>query len=242
MTDHPKHLNKPPIAEALVGIQIQPIAGLTVENIREKLPSMVLEQFPTVQDDDFIDKNLEVRGLMLKDAKNTKAIRMRMDGFVLSHLPPYKDFENLRAEAQRLWINFKELAGQKVEILKVVLRYINVIECHRSLASWSELGEFLKNFPLPPEKIAPIPESFGMEMTSRNSAENLATTVRRSLLKSVDSSQHGIGIDIEVVKQFDRSPNEDELWSSIETLRPIKNDIFFDLVSDKKIKDYEPAD
>ena len=78
-----------------------------------------------------------------------------------------------------------------------------------------------------------------MELVSQDSKRGITATVRTALLKNLQTLQHGINLDIEVVQQFTASPDSKFLWDSIEALRPIKNAIFFDLVSKKKIEEYK---
>jgi uncharacterized protein (TIGR04255 family) len=251
MTDYPK-LSKPPIIEALVDIQVQPVVGLSVDGIRTKLPSSVSSQYPKSEEikkfeSSFIQgpsgaqvcsKDLGAYGLMFRNQTNTRAVQIRVDGFALSHLQPYSNFESLQEEAQPLWLDYKKMIGSATKVLRVAIRYINVIECNRTLTSWNELNDFLKNIPSPPKGAASEPTGFGIEIVSHDAANSIATTVRRGLLKNLQTQQHGISVDIEVVKQFSHSPDEEQLWSSIKALRPIKNDVFFDVIAEGKIKEY----
>jgi len=251
MTGHPK-LSKPPIIEALVDIQVQPIVGLSVESIKSKLPSSVSSQYPKSEEikkfessiiqgpsgTQVSSKDLGAYGLMFRNQANTRAVQMRVDGFALSHLQPYSNFESLQAEAQPLWNDYKTMIGSKEKVLRVALRYINVIECNRTLTSWNELSGFLNNIPPLPKGVAPELTGFGMEIVSQDPANGIVTTVRRGLLKNLQTHQHGISVDIEVVKIFTQSSDEEHLWSSIKALRPIKNDVFFDVVAENKINEY----
>ncbi len=251
MTDYPK-LSKPPIIEALVDIQIQPVAGLSVEGIRSKLPSSISSSYPRSEElkkfessitqgptgAEVSSRDLGAYGLMLRNEANTRAVQLRIDGFALSHLQPYSNFEALQGDATPLWNDYKSLLGMKERVLRVALRYINVIDCNRMLSAWTDLSDYLTNIPPLPKGSSPHLTGFGMEIVSQDPEKGIVTTIRRGLLKNLQTQQHGISVDIEVVKHFTESPTEDVLWSSIKALRPIKNDVFFDVVSENKIKEY----
>jgi len=251
MTEYQK-LSNPPIIEALVDIQVQPVTGFSVDNIRSKLPFSVSSPYPKSEEIKKFEsssiqgpsgaqvssKDLGAYGLMFRNQANTRAVQIRVDGFALSHLQPYSNFESLQEEAEPLWRDYKAMIGSTPKVLRVAIRYINVIECNRTLKSWNELNDFLKNIPPLPKGAAPELTGFGMDIVSQDPSNSIATTVRRGLLKNLQTQQHGISVDIEVVKQFSYSPTEDQLWPSIQALRPIKNDIFFDVVSEAKINEY----
>lgn len=251
MTSYPK-LSKPPIIEALVDIQMQPVATISVATLKKSLPNTLTSQFPKIEEikkfessitpgpqgPQVSSKDLGAYGLMLRNEQNTKAVQVRVDGFALSHLQPYDSFDTLKAEAVSLWSDYKKLIGSDENILRVALRYINVIDCHRTLTSTKELDGYLKNIPQLPKGAGSELTGFGLELVSQDSKQAIVTTVRRGLLKNLQTLQHGISVDIEVVKQFAKSPSQDELWTSIEALRPIKNAIFFDVVSENKIEEY----
>jgi uncharacterized protein (TIGR04255 family) len=251
MTDYPK-LSKPPIIEALVDIQIQPVMGLSVEAIRTKLTASVSSNYPRSEElkrfessitqgpsgAEVSSRDLGAYGLMLRNQANTRAVQLRVDGFALSHLQPYSNFEALQGEAMPLWNDYKQMIGIEERVLRVALRYINVIDCNRTLNTWTDLNDYLKNIPPLPKGSAPNLTGFGMEIVSQDPEKGIVTTIRRGLLKNLQTQQHGISVDIEIVRHFSESPSEEVLWSSIKALRPIKNDVFFDVVSEKKIKEY----
>lgn len=251
MTDYPK-LSKPPIIEALVDIQIHPVIGLSVDAIRSKLPSSISSNYPRSEElkkfessitqgpsgAEVNSRDLGAYGLMLRNEANTRAVQLRIDGFALSHLHPYSNFESLQNEAIPLWNEYKNLIGIEERVLRVALRYINVIDCNRMLTAWNDLSDYLKNIPPLPKGSPPKLTGFGMEIVSQDPEKGIVTTTRRGLLKNLQTQQHGISVDIEVVKHFTGSPTEEVLWSSIKALRPIKNDVFFDVVSENKINEY----
>jgi uncharacterized protein (TIGR04255 family) len=183
-------------------------------------------------------RDLGAYGLMLRNQANTRAVQLRVDGFALSHLQPYSNFEALQDEAMPLWNDYKQMIGIKERVLRVALRYINVIDCNRTLNTWTDLNDYLKNIPPLPKGSGPNLTGFGMEIVSQDPEKGIVTTVRRGLLKNLQTQQHGISVDIEIVKHFSESPSEEVLWSSIKALRPIKNDVFFDVVSESKMKEY----
>ncbi|MFH0926837.1 MAG: TIGR04255 family protein [bacterium] len=154
-----------------------------------------------------------------------------LNGFIFSRLHPYEKWDIFRNDAYRLWQIYTKIAQPEL-ITRVALRFINRIQLP---SQQMNLDEYFNASPIVPEGlpqglssfltrlVIPIPSPEGVIAILTHALEQ---PVRPKFLPEVI-------LDIDVFKETIKGFNEKEAWELIDTLRGLKNDIFFKSINDK---------
>lgn len=132
------HLNNAPIVEAVIGIHARaekPLDEKTlIEFLKSKLPdypgifshneNSVAFQIPPQGEAPSAAQNLIWKGARLQSNDGLQFAHFNREGFMLSRLFPYKDWDQLSSEAFRLFDIFIDIAKPK-EIQRLGLRFVN---------------------------------------------------------------------------------------------------------------------
>lgn len=163
------------------------------------------------------------RGFMLHSADRSRAVQVRRDGFTMSHLRPYKTWDDLRADASALWPRY--VAAAKVATLpRIAVRYINRLELppDKPLQHWLDL------MPQTPSGLQQEPAEFALR-TVYVHPENGALAVVQLVQEYAEPTQPRVLVfDIDCFFQgLSLSPTDPAIWGMLDDLREFKNDIFF---------------
>lgn len=132
-----RHYKKAPITEAVIDIQIDNVAGKTIDDVTrlaDRLKDDFPVRFPVFQlqmgfqtegaTEPQFHNDKQNLGWRLNSRTQPRVLQIRTNGFTYSHLPPYSDWETFGAEAQDLWSQYiDEIAPQAARRLAV--RVIN---------------------------------------------------------------------------------------------------------------------
>ncbi|HTA88939.1 MAG TPA: TIGR04255 family protein [Polyangiaceae bacterium] len=154
----------------------------------------------------------------------------RLDGFTVSHLAPYTDWKNLRICAAGLWEHYLAVANP-LAVERVGLRYINRI--------FIPLGASLSDyFELEPRLGPDLPQNlawFGVQVAMEDPDVPAVVVIqqRRDADSPAHPSQAPIVLDIDVFREWRLDPRSDEVWSLLDSLRNLKNKMFFNATTAK---------
>lgn len=160
--------------------------------------------------------------------------QFRVDGFTFSKLEPYTTWEEVFAEALRLWRLYAVIAAPH-ETSRVAVRYINRLR----LPGPADLGEYLESPPVLP---APIPQTlreFLSRVVVQDSGRNASAVLIQALESSLDPSKIPVLLDIDAFREVALPPEDPSLPEIFEQLRVLKNTIFFASVTEKTVEMYE---
>jgi uncharacterized protein (TIGR04255 family) len=161
--------------------------------------------------------------------------QFRLDGFTFSRIEPYTKWEQVFAEALRLWDVYVG-AAQPKQVSRLAVRYINRMR----VAGPAQLSDYLAAPPvLPP----PIPQTI-REFLSRNyledAARNASAVVIQALEPQVDRSLISILLDIDSFRDnLTLLPDDPSIPKLFESLRSLKNEIFFASITERTAEMYE---
>lgn len=227
------HLTHAPIKEALIDIQVALTEKVTAEVLNSGY-SEISSQYPkheTLQRGEFgfhrigrqstkfiIDQS--VVGYRYTSEDGRHVVQFRMDGFTFSRLEPYNAWEELKAEAARMW----ELYASTVSpnpITRIATRYVNLLK----LPANAEFKEYLVAPPIVPEGLNQELSSFLTRIEIRDQSIN-AHGILTQAFEGIQNDYVPIVLDIDVfmARQFD--PQEKEFWRCLDQLRDFKNTVF----------------
>lgn len=241
MTDYPIY-RKAPITEALIDIR----AELAEETTLEKLASfheLVKDRFPQKEERILITSSFKVSlgnplisdtsgskidGYRFRSPETNKIVQVRLDGFTFNKLKPYESWDVFSAEAKELWNMYSGLA-QPIKVTRLALRYINRIEIPLPI---KDFREYILNAP----DISPnLPQSlnhFFMRVVIPYHEVEATAVITVTMDEQVNPQQVPIIFDIDVFKGRSYKSDDADIWQDLEKLRNLKNEIFFDSLTD----------
>lgn len=237
----PTHLDNAPIVEALLDIRVQPAEGMTVERLSALVPRFA-EAFPEGRPRFRITQQLDVNaetpglaptkeidGYIFTSVDKHRVVQVQPEGFSLSILPKYKDWDELRDEARKWWAVYAELA-QPRRVARIGARYINrillplpVADLKDWLCTYPEIGSEL------PQGLAEyllrlvVPLKNGMGIITQAIQPRDPTCPDRV----------PIILDVDAFREAEFTPLSDSLWTAIEELRDAKNALFFGSITSR---------
>ncbi len=168
-------------------------------------------------------------GYLFRSADDKQIYQARLDGFSMSRLAPYEQWETFRDEARRLW-NLYTSAATPRKVVRVAVRYVNRLDIPLPL---SDFGDYLRTVP---EVSADLPQGlvgYFMRLAIPLVDINGLCVLNEAIVDPAAPSMVSIVLDIDVFRTSDVPTDEDGLWNLIEGLRVHKNVIFEACITDK---------
>ncbi len=233
-----------PIVEAILDIRVELPEDISLDildryhdRVRDDYPvkrrRQVVEGAISVEEktgDSAVKSATKVVGYAFSSEGSRKVVQARLDGFSLSKMKPYENWEALRDEARFLWKAYEETTSP-LRISRIALRYINRIEIPLPL---DDFNEYLLTAP---EIAKGIPQNL-MDFLIRYvipnpEIESIAIVILAMEKPSQDKITLPVIFDIDVFKSMDHSAHDLIIWEYFEELRDYKNIIFFESLTAK---------
>lgn len=172
-------------------------------------------------------------GHLFTSADGRQIVQARLDGFTFNRLAPYEWWERFRDEARFHWERYRDLA-KPTAITRIALRYINCLQIPLPIKDF-------KDWILTTPEIAPaLPQGLKtffmrLEVPHRTGAIVIVTETIKQPETPAGSDQHVLPLilDIDVIHERQFSPDSSDVWASFENLRNLKNEFFFNSVTDR---------
>jgi uncharacterized protein (TIGR04255 family) len=249
MTEYPV-LTNAPIIEALLDIQTETFPDSALPLI-DSMGQKLLDRFPVRQ----IRQNVNMEmtgtehgvqsfkqhatpvGLICANLADGKIVQLRLDGFAFSKLKPYSQWSEFYPEALELFGLYTQSLSP-TSIIKLALRYVNVLELPRPLSNFSE---YIPKFPQLPDGLPRGMTQFEMAYTlAPTDAQPNFARIQLRLEPSADLDQPTVPVffDIEVFRFITSAFNSPEISPIITSLRDYKNQIFYSHLTKKGLRPY----
>lgn len=254
MLEEDLHLEKAPIVEALIAIDVgPPLSDQTMSRINDAAAALQgdypgSEPFGQVQ----FQFGIDVRaGFVPQQSAQQDAsfgrkyvshdkrqlVVFRRTGFSFSRLPPYQRWESFQGEAKRLWGVYRSAAGP-VSIIRFVLRYINRVD----IPIGKPVSDFLNLYPEVPSNPDGSPRSIN---SSYMRVDSMITEIPAARLviqqAALPPQREGfatLSLDFEVIVATSTGMTEEYIWDKLEVARRIKNQIFVDSLTPKFLEEF----
>jgi uncharacterized protein (TIGR04255 family) len=212
-----------PITEALLDIQVTR-QGLADFRALEPFCDAIAKSYPNRR------FRKEFRAQFSVSDEGDAVAQARVNGFSFSRLRPYQDWERFRGEASRLWDLYLNMTAPD-SIERIALRYINRLELP---LPFGDFREYVRTAP----DIAPgLPQSlshFLMQLQIPSPAHDAIAIVTETMEAPVgDESRLPFILDIDAVRTGKLDPRDVALWDRFEKLHALKNEVFFQSITDK---------
>lgn len=242
-----RHLKNAPIKEAIIDIQAattitfdSPQASELTKELEAEYPNKVhmrRREFGFEDQSGGAVKTSHVDhgiwGWRIESEDGYQIAQFRRDGFTFSRLAPYETWEDMFAEAMRLWDRFSGVACP-AEITRIATRFINVLE----LPLPSQLGGYLTAPPQVPGEFESEISSF-LTRTVFAAPDYGAQVIFTQALDSIKANASNIILDIDVFIENIFDPSNCDFREKLNTLRGLKNDVFFDSITERTAEQYQ---
>jgi len=241
-----RHLNRAPITEALIDIRVKLPPEKQDPRIIQPLHDRIRQHYPDQKQIQEIKYEFKVGppntqtttanhlGYRYTSADGLRVIQATINGFTFSRLKPYENWENLRGEAYPLWELYQETVRSEV-FTRVATRFINVLEIPGPTI---DLDDYLTAAPIIPKTLPQVYAGFFSRIVVPDEKTQTTAIVTQAFEPGSNPQITPIILDVDVfkVKQF---ANEADVWATIDSLREVKNRIFFDWITEKTAKLFE---
>lgn len=176
----------------------------------------------------------EIEGYVFADHIANRAFQARLDGVTLSFLAPYSSFEDLRAEAQRLWAIVREVIRPGPAI-RLALRYINRLQL---AVPCDDFRDYIRIAPDVPPSLPQGLSSFFLRVEMADEGGSARAIVTELTEPQIKPHSVPLIFDIDVFREFEHGANDEEMWNALIHLREFKNRIFFDSITERLLEEY----
>jgi uncharacterized protein (TIGR04255 family) len=243
----PRVLERPPINEALVDLRFLSDQRIDIE-VLKPLRERLQQRFPKVDERNQFAAEFRVeagkllspnvrdlgRGLWMTSSDGSRIVQFRPDGFTFNNvgLGSYLGGDALLEQSLECWSMFAEIT-RATTVTRIALRYLNRLDL--PLRPGDEFRQFLTAPPELPEGAPQSVSGFLSRVVSHDDAG--ATVVVTQKLDTVESPVPVI-VDVEAFFTGDFGIDAESLRTRLETLRRVKNETFFALITEEAVKLY----
>ncbi len=232
------HYSRAPITEALIDLRVQLPSGVTVADL-EKIHAKEVTRYPAK--DKQYTFSTQVRlgdepgtamaqqeiGWRLRSNDKPYVCQVQLGGFTLSRLVPYDCWETLRAEAQRLWSLYADVAKPQ-HVTRVAVRYINRLDIPLPL---EDFEKYLTAMPRIPPTLPQALAGFFVQVQVPQEGLGGMLILTETLIQPARPDVVSVVLDIDLYKDKDVGQGSD-VWSFLEELRVRKNQVFEGCITD----------
>jgi len=244
----------PPIVEAIVDIDCELSPGVNLadleaparDSLRDKYPQLqkrLLKQLRIHKQDESAHehelKDGELETLLLRSEDNRQLTQFRKTGYSFNRLAPYEGMDAYLAEIERTWKNYCAIA-QPLRISKIGLRTINRIAMPLDSNGGLNLDAYLKTGPR-----LPAVEGRTLNFTgflNQHQIVDQGSGHQVNLALAVEGKKENQLVLLLDIDAFDLRPREALDWSEIspviQSLRNLKNELFFNILTEECLNLY----
>lgn len=231
-----------PIVEALIEIQVEPLPEESLGKSREIFTATGKWIHPTLGGD-LRASTIVIRGEATADASQlighifhradgARTVQARLDRFVYSSLPPYDQWETLKAEAADQWSRYVD-AMSPARVSRVAVRFVNRIDVPREAF---EVKDYLRtSLDLSPY-LPQLMTGFFIQTEVPLPRHKATARITSATAEPPSAGLSSVLLDIDAYRQVDLALTDegasDALWSALDDLRDAKNFVFEACITD----------
>jgi len=234
---------KAPITEAVVDIRVQLPGDVSLGDL-ENLHTLIKEKYPDRKtrhrwearielkglEQPLKAQQLQVEGYVFSTLDGKQVVQYRLDGFTFSRLRPYSRWEDVYGEATRLWEVYKT-GTMPLVVNRLAVRYINSVEIPSKSFDYDD---YLTAAPRIPRELPQLLQHFFTRLMIRFPEQGATAVVMQTLSEKQDPIKTAILLDIDVFSDVTGLlPGDARIGEIFATLRDIKNEIFFNSITEK---------
>jgi len=175
-------------------------------------------------------------GFRYDNADNTKVIQARANGFTFSHLKPYANWDDFTTEAKKYWNHFEQTTKPH-QIRRVATRFINSIPLASDVKVVADLKSVFRQQLLLPDILPQQLQHYFSRIVTQDEATSINIVVICAFEQN--EARKSVVFDIDVFKELPSGFSKEEIWSTLDTMRNFKNDVFFNVLTEDAIKRFQ---
>ena len=240
MAEYP-HLDNAPITEALIDLRVTASAELSIESLQQSLEtadfgyfikgpiSQGSVEFTMLPDGTLpATKSLAAKvGFRLHSADERYVALWQLNGFTLSRLPPYENWDTLLTEFKRLWDIYRKLTKPQ-RVARVATRYINNLKL--PLAAGAPIGQYLDKVVELPAGVPQSIEGFLQRFLLVDDKSEARVILTLALKGASAGEPVPVVLDIDTSVATDMAIDDGHVWQKLAELHELKNRVFFNTI------------
>lgn len=228
-----RHYKKPPITEAIIDLRVELPPGVGLAELKNT-HSGEEAAYPRVEPRYVAFGQMQIGpqvsatagsqqiGYLFHSGDGKQIYQSRLDGFAMSRLAPYENWNALRGEARRLWEIYRSVAKPS-KLTRLAVRYINRIDIPLPL---SDFKDYLRTVPeVSPDLPQQLAGYFMQLVIPQYDIESLAL-INETIIEPASQNLVSVVLDIDIFRTTDLPSNEEDIWAFFEQVRFRKNEVF----------------
>ena len=238
-----RHLDRAPIAEAVIEIRFDPPMTVKDLDALKSFHSQIKAKYPKIDEKHqwrsvfqvtpesephgkTVDEG--ITGYRFASEDNLQIIVSTLASFSFSRLKPYQTWEHMRGEAFTL-CNVKKKNVAPKRITRDATRIINRLEIPLPIKNFDD---YFTCLPTMPKKLPQTWGNFFTKVQMHDKKLGAVAVFQHTIEPQQQKDKLTFLLDIDVIKDGN-FPNDDQIWDVLDKLRKLKNDIFFECITEK---------
>ena len=234
------HYSHAPITEAVIDLRVELDPEATMEQLMAVRNGLEAE-YPIVRKQLLAKGQFSVGGMVASSAQQYQSghvftsaderyiWQVRIDGFTLSRLAPYDNWQSFSSEARKLWERYRNTVNLKV-ISRLAVRYINRLDLPLPLL---DLSQYFRTYPEVSKDVPQQLAGFFMQLSIPVEDIRSRMNVTQTTIPSDRSDAIPVVLDIDVFRTQEVPQSEMELWRFFDDLRACKIKVFEASITDR---------
>ncbi len=231
-----------PITEAVLDIRVEPREGIDIDTFK-LMTEQLKSEYPVIAErhqgeasisigpnvtttPHFIDKTV---GYLARVADGDRAYQVHLNGFSVNKYTPYRNWTDLKTQAQKIWPIYRDAAKPK-SVVRLALRYINRIDIPSGTV---ELGEYFRTTIDISADLPQAVSAFFFQIQLPQPDIGSLCVINSTGVPPPSTGITSIILDIDLFKSGDVPQSEEEMWLFFDQLRLRKNKIFESCITDR---------
>ena len=243
-----RHYQKPPITEAIIDLRVELPAEIGLTEL-SKAREGEEATYPTAEQLHAVFGQMQIGpqvsatagsqhiGYLFRSGDGRQIYQARLDGFTMSRLAPYEDWNALRGEARKLWDIYRTVTKHP-KMTRLAVRYINRIDIPYP---FQDFKEYLRTVP----EVSPdLPQGLaGYFMHLEIPFEDIKSLalINQTIIEPASQNVVSVVLDIDIFRTVDLPADEEGSWAFLEELRLRKNQVFEACITDRARGLFQPC-
>ena len=236
--------SKTPITESVIHLSV--VGRATPEDL-QKLVKRFAKDYPQQEPLTAINIAIDttggpatvtqhLQGYRVTSTDQTDIILVFPDGVAAARLAPYPGWEHLRERAHTAWEEWRRSIKHST-LKRIGIRYVNQIDVPIKGAVGLDIEAYLRFTPCVPEFSKQPLNGFMVQVTRPTDVEHWNVSITSTIMSPPPLIDHvSMLLDIDVFRSEQIPGREADLWTHIDTVRPLKNEIFEACITDEARK------
>jgi uncharacterized protein (TIGR04255 family) len=234
-----RHYKNSPITEAVIDIRLEPPSNFKPESL-EPIADRISGRYPKREDVSLFQGIFTIGstatstqtklGYLYRSTDGKYVLQTRTNGFTLSRLAPYDEWEAFRDEAKTLWDIYREFVVKPIRVNRVASRSINRVDMPLPA---QELSEYFRTFPEVSPALPQLLSGYVMHLLIPQEDFNGMLSLIQATVPAQHPNTTSINLDIDMFKESSDFDSDEKIWTFLDYLRDRKNEVFEGCITDK---------